>query len=197
MQSAFPVVALRARLKRTPHNIASGCYAVTLRVSRRSLRAIKRTLFDASSRRPSVVENRVRPRRLRVHDSAERFAYDGRVPRDDRHRAEPGSPRVDVGNSPHPRSTDIDAPTPSRRVGARNPSTTRIVMNCPSWGTSMDFVDRGDDRPEPISIARCRELLGDEADTLTDQDVELIRRHAETMAQVVVQMYVESRRIPG
>ena len=53
----------------------------------------------------------------------------------------------------------------------------------------MDFVDRGDDRPEPISIARCRELLGDEADTLTDQDVELIRRHAETMAQVVVQMY--------
>ena len=37
----------------------------------------------------------------------------------------------------------------------------------------MDFVDRGDDRPEPISIARCRELLGDEADTLTDQDVEL------------------------
>jgi len=61
----------------------------------------------------------------------------------------------------------------------------------------MDFVDRGDDRPEPISIARCRELLGDEADTLADQDVELIRRHADTMAQVVVQMYVESRRIPG
>ena len=61
----------------------------------------------------------------------------------------------------------------------------------------MDFVDRGEDRPEPISIARCRELLGDEADTLTDQDVELIRRHAETMAQVVVGMFVESRRIPG
>ena len=38
----------------------------------------------------------------------------------------------------------------------------------------MDFVDRGDDRPEPISIARCRELLGDEADTLTDRDVELV-----------------------
>ena len=36
MQSAFPVVALRARFKRTPHNIASGCYAVTLRVSRRT-----------------------------------------------------------------------------------------------------------------------------------------------------------------
>ena len=61
----------------------------------------------------------------------------------------------------------------------------------------MDFVHRGDDRPEPISIARCRELLGDEADTLTDQDIEMIRRHAETMAQIVVQMFVESRRIPG
>ncbi len=61
----------------------------------------------------------------------------------------------------------------------------------------MDFVDRGDDRPEPISIARRRELLGDEADTLTDQNIELIRRHAETMAQVVAEMFVESRRIPG
>ncbi len=61
----------------------------------------------------------------------------------------------------------------------------------------MDLVDRGDDRPERISMARCRELLGDEADMLTDQDIELIRRHAETMAQVVVEMFVESRRIPG
>ena len=60
----------------------------------------------------------------------------------------------------------------------------------------MDFVDRGDDRPEPISIARCRDLLGDESDTLTDEDIELIRQHAETMAQVVVEMFVESRRIP-
>jgi hypothetical protein len=60
----------------------------------------------------------------------------------------------------------------------------------------MDFVDRRDDRPEPISIARCRELLGHEADTLTDQEIEVIRQHAETMAQVVVQMYVENRPIP-
>jgi len=61
----------------------------------------------------------------------------------------------------------------------------------------MDFVDRQDNRPELISIARCRELLGDEADPLTDQDIELIRRHAETVAQVVVEMFVESRQIPG
>ena len=61
----------------------------------------------------------------------------------------------------------------------------------------MDFVDREDDRPEPISIVRCRALLGDEADTLTDEDIDLIRQHAETMAQVVVGMFVESRQIPG
>ena len=35
------------------------------------------------------------------------------------------------------------------------------------------------------------------AATLTDQDIEMICRHAETMAQIVVQMFVESRRIPG
>ena len=61
----------------------------------------------------------------------------------------------------------------------------------------MDFVDRGDDRPEPISIARCRELLGDEADALTDQDIAMMCQHAETMAQIVVQVFVESRRIRG
>ena len=47
----------------------------------------------------------------------------------------------------------------------------------------------------PISIERCRELLGDEAEVLTDREVALIRRHAETMAFVVVEMYLASRRI--
>jgi hypothetical protein len=61
----------------------------------------------------------------------------------------------------------------------------------------MDFVDRGDERPEPISIARCRELLGREADELIDQDIELIRRHAEAMAKLVVEIFVEGRRTSG
>ena len=59
----------------------------------------------------------------------------------------------------------------------------------------MEFVDRADDRPEPITTERCRELLGDEADALSDQEIALIRRHAETMAYIVVEMYLESRRI--
>jgi hypothetical protein len=55
----------------------------------------------------------------------------------------------------------------------------------------MEYVEQTEPRPEPISIARCRELLGDDAESMTDQDVEDIRRHAETMAYIVVEMYQE------
>ena len=55
----------------------------------------------------------------------------------------------------------------------------------------MEYVEQADPRPEPISIARCRELLGDEAETMTDDDIEDIRRHAATMAYIVAEMYQE------
>ncbi len=60
----------------------------------------------------------------------------------------------------------------------------------------MAFVERADDRPEPISIARCRELLGEEAESMTDEEIALIRRHAETMAWIVVEMFQGHCRIP-
>ena len=60
----------------------------------------------------------------------------------------------------------------------------------------MEFVEHSDDRAEPISIARCRELLGEEAESMTDHEVALIRGHAETMARIVVEMYQEGCRIP-
>jgi hypothetical protein len=56
-------------------------------------------------------------------------------------------------------------------------------------GAVMEFVDLIDDGPQPISIARCRELLGEEADSMTEQEAALIRRHAATMACIVVEMY--------
>ena len=55
----------------------------------------------------------------------------------------------------------------------------------------MEFIDRADASPEPIPLARCRELLGEEAEALTDEEVALIRRHAETMAYIVVEMYMK------
>jgi hypothetical protein len=45
-------------------------------------------------------------------------------------------------------------------------------------------------------MARCRELLGEESESMSDQEVALIRRHAETMAFIVVEMYQEGCRIP-
>jgi hypothetical protein len=58
----------------------------------------------------------------------------------------------------------------------------------------MEYVDYTDPRPEPISIERCRELLGEDAESMTDQDVEEIRQHAETMACILVEMYQEQCR---
>jgi hypothetical protein len=60
----------------------------------------------------------------------------------------------------------------------------------------MEYVEHAEPRPEPISIARCRELLGDDAESMTDQDIEDIRQHAETMAGIVVEMYQEHSRFP-
>jgi hypothetical protein len=36
-------------------------------------------------------------------------------------------------------------------------------------GVLMEYVESTDPRPEPISIARCRELLGKDAESMTDQ----------------------------
>jgi hypothetical protein len=60
----------------------------------------------------------------------------------------------------------------------------------------MEFVEHVDGRPKPISIARCRELLAEESESMTDEEVALIRRHAETMACMVVEMYMDHCRIP-
>jgi hypothetical protein len=58
----------------------------------------------------------------------------------------------------------------------------------------MEYVEDVDTRPEPISLARCRELLGDEADSMTDDEVERTRQHAETMAMVLIELYEQRYR---
>ena len=58
----------------------------------------------------------------------------------------------------------------------------------------MEYVEHADPAPEPIPIARCRELLGEDAESMSDQDIEDIRRHAETMACIVVEIYQEGCR---
>ena len=59
----------------------------------------------------------------------------------------------------------------------------------------MDVPDRAEQEPEPISVARCRELLGNEADTLSDEEVLIVARHAESLAHVVIDLALQDGRI--
>lgn len=48
---------------------------------------------------------------------------------------------------------------------------------------------------EPMSIARCRELLGEEADGLSDREVDRIRQRADGLAHVIIEMYLDNRAV--
>jgi hypothetical protein len=56
----------------------------------------------------------------------------------------------------------------------------------------MDHEHAEDAASDAISIARCRELLGDETEGLSDEEVNLIRRHAAAMAHVIVEIFLKS-----
>jgi len=46
---------------------------------------------------------------------------------------------------------------------------------------------------DALTIARCRELLGDEADGFSDHDIDRIRRHVDAMARVIVEIFLRQR----
>jgi hypothetical protein len=52
----------------------------------------------------------------------------------------------------------------------------------------MENRNLADDAVDRASIERCRRLLGDEADNLSDNEVDSIGRHAEALARVIVEM---------
>ena len=55
----------------------------------------------------------------------------------------------------------------------------------------MEQAHDADMGSEAIAIARCRELLGDEAEGLSDHEVDLIRQHAAAMAHILVEIFLE------
>lgn len=59
----------------------------------------------------------------------------------------------------------------------------------------MDVPESAEVIPEPISIGRCRELLGDEADGMTDDEVIDVARHAEAMAHILIALALQDGRI--
>ena len=59
----------------------------------------------------------------------------------------------------------------------------------------MDVPERAEAIPEPISIVRCRELLGDEAEALSDDEVLDVARHAEAIAHVLIALALQDGRV--
>jgi hypothetical protein len=59
----------------------------------------------------------------------------------------------------------------------------------------MDVPERAEAIPEPISIVRCRELLGDEAEALSDDEVLDVARHVEAMAHVLIALTLQDGRV--
>jgi hypothetical protein len=50
-----------------------------------------------------------------------------------------------------------------------------------------------DDIADDNTIARCRELLGNEAEGLSDEEIDRVRRHADAVAHVIAEMFLDQR----
>lgn len=59
----------------------------------------------------------------------------------------------------------------------------------------MDLSEPVDAGPEPMTIQRCREVLGHEADALSDDDVRDIVRHADALAHILIVLAMQDGRI--
>lgn len=54
----------------------------------------------------------------------------------------------------------------------------------------MDDITDREAESEEASLARCRDLLGDEGAELSDEQLAAIRQHAEAMAIVLVELFL-------
>ena len=59
----------------------------------------------------------------------------------------------------------------------------------------MDVSDRADLEPETISMSRYRELLGDDAEMMSDEEVVAVARHAETLAHILIVVALQDTRV--
>jgi hypothetical protein len=59
----------------------------------------------------------------------------------------------------------------------------------------MDVPDRAEQEPESISIARRRELLGDDAEIMSGEEVVAVARHAETLAHILIVVALQDVRV--
>ena len=54
----------------------------------------------------------------------------------------------------------------------------------------MDDISDLEPDSERTSLARCRELLGDDAAELSDEQLQAIRQHAQAMADVLIELFL-------
>jgi hypothetical protein len=59
---------------------------------------------------------------------------------------------------------------------------------------AMDEILSADGPTDEHSIDRCRQLLGDEAADLGDDEIDRIRRCADTVAHAVIEMFLDEKR---
>jgi hypothetical protein len=77
--------------------------------------------------------------------------------------------------------------TPADALSAQSPENVRRS----GWGPAMEQIKAADLTADQIFLGRCRELLGDEAEGLSDEQVDRIRQHAETMANVLIEICLQ------
>lgn len=65
----------------------------------------------------------------------------------------------------------------------------RSADHCIPRPRKDDIIDR-EAESEEMSLARCRELLGDEGAELSDEQLEAIRQHAQAMAVVLAELFL-------
>lgn len=58
----------------------------------------------------------------------------------------------------------------------------------------MDEVFPAGEPYDEISIERCRDLLGEDANDLRDDEVDRIRRCADAVAQAVIELFLDEKR---
>jgi hypothetical protein len=58
----------------------------------------------------------------------------------------------------------------------------------------MDVIDRAEQEPEPISVACCRELLGDDTGMMSEE-ILAVARQAESLAHLVIDLALQDVRI--
>lgn len=59
------------------------------------------------------------------------------------------------------------------------------------WVNDMEQPKMSEPRHDPIPLDLCRELLAGETESLSDEEVELIRRHADAMAHLLIEIAVQ------